>query len=473
MTAELERVLASREFSGSERRSRLLRYLVAKAIEGEAVKEYTIGVDVFEKAPDYDPRIDPSVRVEMGRLRTRLAGYYAGEGSANPGRLEFPKRTYLPSFRAADPAEVAATAAGDEIPAAGAPSRRGRFATVTIVGAVVVCLVAALTLRFYSHRTHKPAENPQARELTVKARFFWNKRTPESLRTSLGLYQDAIRRWPEYAPAYAGVALCYAVMATDSQLPADQASSQAVDAADASISLDPGLAEAHAALGLVAFGIRSDWPTAEAELRRAIALDPNFATAHQWLALSLLYVGKTRESQAEIGKALRLDTVSMPLLVADGMITYYSRHYDETIEKAHRMLEMEPAFREAHLMLGIALEAKQDWAGAEQEFRTVVLASNGDSEGSSRLARVYALSGRRHRAEQALQEMLAPPPDRYVDPYQVAFVFTALGQKEKALQWLEKAVRQHTATIMKVDPYLDSLRGEARFERLLEEAHLN
>jgi tetratricopeptide (TPR) repeat protein len=463
LLAELERVLASAEFRGSERRARLLRYLVEKAIAGEPVKEYIIGVDVFDKSPDYDPRIDPIVRVEMGRVRTKLADYYAGEGKSNRERLEFPKRSYTPTLVAAEPAGNLAS-----------KPRPGVRAAIRIGGvSVIVAIVGGAIAWRLAVRANLPHENPQAREQCAKARFFWNKRTPESLRTSLELYQEVIRKSPTYAPAYAGEALCYAVMATDSQLPADPASSQARDAANAAIALDPNVAEAHAALGLIAWAVQSDFNRAEAELGRAISLDPNFASARQWRALSLTYIGHTDEARIEIQKALALDPVSMPLLAADGMISYYSRNYQDTIDKGRRMLEMDPAFREAHIMLGQALEAQHDWTGAEKEFQTVDLASSGDSEGSARLAHVYALTGRSARARDILDKLLKPSADQFVDPYQLTFVFTALGEKEMALEWLEKAVRQHTAIIMKVDPYLDPLRGEPEFQRLLAEAHLN
>jgi len=461
MRAELDRVLASREFRGSERRSRLLKYLVEKAVAGERVKEYSIGVDVFDKSPDYDPRIDPAVRVEMGRVRTRLADYYAGEGQANRERLEFPKRSYTPALLAA---EQSSEAPGHAWPL---PS------VVMMVGLAVLAGAAGVVGWRFATRSRKPPDNPQARELCVKARFFWNKRTPEALRTSLELYQQTIRQWPRYAPAYAGEALCYTVMATNSELPAEQTSSQAIDAARAAIALDPTVAEAHAVLGWLAYVINADWKTADIELQRAEELDSNFATAHQWRALGFLYVGQTNEAAPEIAKALQLDPVSMPLLVADGMISYFSRRYDETIEKAHKMLAMEPAFREAHLMLGEAMEAKHDWAGAEREFHTAAWASSGDMEGPARLAHLFALTGQVDRSKEVLAKLLNPTPDQYVDPYQIAFVFTALGQNDKALDWLEKAVRQHTAIIMKVDPYLDPLRAEPRFQQLLAEAHLN
>jgi len=462
MRAELDRILSSAEFRGSERRVRLLTYLVEKAIAGEPVKEYAIGVDVFEKPTDYDPRIDPSVRVEMGRVRVKLADYYAGEGGANGQRIEFPKRSYTPIL-----------IEGVEPPA---PERRASWLEAHLVATLIVaaglCVAGVVGWRLAA-RTGKPPDNPQAREFCAKARFFWNKRTSESLQTSLELYQQAIRQWPRYAPAYGGEALCYVVLATNSILPADQTASQAIDTAKAAIALDPNVAEAHAVLGWVAYAVHGDWKTADIELKRAEELDPSFATAFQWRALGLLYVGKPDESAPEIAKAVQLDPVSMPLLAADGMISYYRRRYDESIEKAHKMLAMEPAYRSAHLMLGSALEAKRDWAAAEREFHTVALASSGDMEGLAHLARLYALTGRIDQSKGILAKLLTPAPDQYVDPYQLAFIYTALGEKEKALEWLEKAVRQHTSITMKVDPYLDPLRAEPRFQGLLVEAHLN
>src|SRR5579872_4954818 len=462
MRAELDRILLSAEFQGSERRSRLLKYLVEKAIVGEPVKEYSIGVDVFGKRPDYDPRIDPAVRVEMGRLRTRLSTYYAGQGNANRERLEFPKRSYIPTLLVADQAPV--------------PVERHSWPLPTwaaMVSLAVLLGAAGVTAWRVATRPRKPLDNPQARELCIKARFFWNKRTAESLRTSLALYQQAIRQWPRYAPAYAGEALCYAVLATNSILPAEQTGSQGIDSARAALALDPNVAEAHAALGWLAYNIHSDWQTTDLELKKAEELDPTFATAHQWRALGLLYVGKTDEAAPEIARAVQLDPVSMPLLAADGMIAYYRRRYDETIEKAHKMLAMEPAYRSAHLMLGEALEAKHDWGTAEREFHTVALASSGDMEGSARLAHLYALTGRIDQSKEILANLLNPAPDQYVDPYQIVFILTALGEKETALDWLERAVRQHTASTILVDPYLDPLRGEPRFRQLLTQAHLN
>jgi tetratricopeptide (TPR) repeat protein len=462
-SAELNRILGSREFQGFERRSRLLKYLVDKAIAGEPVKEYMIGVDVFEKPTDYDPRIDPAVRVEIGRMRTKLADYYAGAGNANPSRLEFPKRSYIPTLRAAAPSAPLEPVR---------PRRLERLWPAAVVAALL-CIGGVTAWRVLAAAGRQGPDNPQARELCVKARFFWNKRTTEALRTSLQLYQEAIRLEPRYARAYAGEALCYAVMATNSQLPADQTSRQAKEAAGEALTLDPAVADAHAALGLVAFAVDADWNKAETELQRAVTLDPHFATGYQWLALSHLYTGKVVEPPLEIRKALALDPVSMPLYAADGMISYYLRRYEEVVQKARKMLEMDASFREAHLMLGETLEALRDWDGAEREFHTVELASNGDSEGAARLAHLYALTGRKDGAQKILRKLLEPAPDQYVDPYQLAFIYTAVGDKQNAFEWLEKSVRQHTATIMKVDPYLDSLRDEPRFKTLLTEAHLN
>lgn len=456
MRAELSRILAGERFRSSQRRARLLQYLVDKALAGEQVKEYTVGVDVFGKPVDYDPRLDAVVRVEMGRVRARLSEYYAAEGRANPARLEFPPRTYAPVV-CASPGEATA------------PNRKIPFIAA---GVVLGVLFLGAAWRFSSHWTPRVTVNPQALEVCARARFFWDKRTPEALRTSLALYQEAIRLAPRYAPAYAGEALSYAVMATNSELPAARAGSQAIESAKEAIVLDGNLAEAHAALGLVACDVNSDWKTADGEFVRALQLDPKFASAHQWRALCLLYMGRTSEALSQIRNAVELAPASLQILTADGMVSYYSRRYDETIAKARALIEMDPSFREAHLMLGQALEQRGEWADAEREFRAVALASTGDSEGLARLAHLYARTGRRKQAEEIVGKLLDPQPDQYVDPYQLAFIYTALDQKPAAFEWLEKAIRQHSASIMRVDPYLDPLRKEPEFQRELAEAHL-
>jgi len=231
---------------------------------------------------------------------------------------------------------------------------------------------------------------------------------------------------------------------------------------------------AHAALGLVAFAIRYDWRTAEAELKRALALDPSFAPARQWESLDLLYTGRMEEALAESRKSLELDPVSLHGLIDDGMVSYYSRRYQEAAGKARKILEMDPGFREAHLMLGMAMEGLQDWGAAEREYHAASLASTGETLRVPRGWRVsMPLSGRASKARQILGRLLHPARDQYVDPYQVAFVLTALGDSDQALEWVERAIRQHTAMTIKVDPYLDPLRGRPEFQRLLTEAHLN
>lgn len=458
--AELERILSSSVCRGSERRARLLKYLVSQAIAGQTVKEYAIGVDVFEKPADYDPRTDPAVRVEMGRLRARLAAYYGSEGLGNPFRLELPVRSYIPVFRPVEPGKP--------------PARSKRRLIITGLIAAVVLVTAAVAIwRSTAASARKAVGNSPARELCARARFFWNRRTPEALRTSVALYQEAIRVAPRYAPAYAGEALAYAVMATNSSLPADQTSRLATETAREAIALNDNVADAHAALALLACEVDFDRKRSEVEFARALALDPNFATTHHWRAMCLLYAGRTAEATAEIRRAVELDPVSMPILGAEAMVSYQSRHYDETIRLARRLLEMDPTYRNAHLLLGQALEAKHEWAAAEGEFRTVALISGGDSEARSRLAHLYAETGRTEEAEDIVRMLTNPPPNLYVDPYQLAFIYTALNQKSLAFDWLGKAIRQRTAVIVKVDPYLDPLRGDPQFQRLLAEAHLN
>jgi tetratricopeptide (TPR) repeat protein len=169
---------------------------------------------------------------------------------------------------------------------------------------------------------------------------------------------------------------------------------------------------------------------------------------------------------------MRLDPVSMPLYAAEGMASYYARHYQAAIEIRHKALAMDSSFRNAHLLLGMALEAQHRPVEAEREYDGVGLASSGDAEALTRLAHLYATTGRQRQARDTLAKLLAPAASEYVDPYQVVCVYAALGHKKDALGWLAKAVHEHTAMTIKVDPYLDSLRDEPEFDRLLAETHL-
>jgi tetratricopeptide (TPR) repeat protein len=459
---ELERVLASAQFRGSQRRSQLLRYLVERALGGQSghLKEYILGVEVFDKGSDYDPRIDPVVRVEMTRVRAKLAEYYAGEGQNSLLRIELPKGSYAPNFRLVQKGE-----------AANAVSHSwGRRWWVVLAVFVVIAVSSALA---WSRVHGRSAGNEKAQALCTQARFFWDRRTPEALRTSVELYQEAIRRAPRYAPAYGGLALTYAVMAADGQVPAEEGAQNAVESAREAITLDPNVADAHAAIGLVEWSVRYDWDNAEAELRKGLALDPGFATGHQWLALDLLYRGRCDEAVAEMQKALKLVPTSLAVNTAAGLVSYYARRYDDAIAAAHRTLDLDSSFRTAHLVLGMALEAKKRWAEAEREYAATRLASDGDSEGAAHLAHLYAVTGRTAAAERILDQLLARPDTKNVDAYQLAFVYAALSRKAEALEWLERSASEHTAGVIKVDPYMDPLRSEPQFAAVLAQLHLN
>jgi tetratricopeptide (TPR) repeat protein len=178
---------------------------------------------------------------------------------------------------------------------------------------------------------------------------------------------------------------------------------QATETAKQAIALDPKTAEAYAVLGLVSAN-SYDWNRAEIEYATAVKLDPEFATAHQWYGLSLVYRGRFDEALRELRTAMRLDPVSMPLYAAEGMASYYARHYQAAIEIGHKALAMDSSFRNAHLLLGMALEAQHRPVEAEREYDGVGLASSGDAEALTRLAHLVcndraATPGTRHSGQ--------------------------------------------------------------------------
>jgi tetratricopeptide (TPR) repeat protein len=419
-----------------------------------------LGVEVFEKGSDYDPRIDPGVRVEMTRVRAKLAEYYVSEGQNSSLRIELPKGSYAPKFQLVQKGK----------PANAASHSWGRRSRAALAAFVLISASSALAWWWVPGRG---TANDKAKALCTQARFFWERRTPEAMRTSVELYQEAIRRAPRYAPAYGGLALAYAVMAADGQLRAEEGAQNAVESAREAITLDPNVADAHAAIGLVAWSVRYDWEHGEAELRKGLTLDPGFATGHHWLALNLLYRGRFDEAGAEMQKALKLVPASLAVNTAASLVSYYARRYDDAIAAAHRTLDLDSSFRTAHLVLGLAFEAKKQWADAELEYAATRLASDGDSEGTAHLAHLYAVTGRTAAAERILEQLLARPDTKNVDAYQLAFVYVALSRKAEALQWLERSASEHTAGVIKVDPYMDPLRSEPQFAAVLAQLHLN
>jgi TolB-like protein/Tfp pilus assembly protein PilF len=311
----------------------------------------------------------------------------------------------------------------------------------------------------------------EAYDLYLKGRYFWNKRTPQGFQRAVGYFQQAIEKDPNYARAYAGLADSYALMSVYNMGPPREITPKARAAGLRAVELDERLAEAHASLAVIAQNYDWDWQTVEKEYRRAIELDPNYPTAHHWYAESLALEGRFDEAFVEIERARQLDPLSLIIAADYGAILYFSRQYDRAIEQFRTVLDMEPNFPRAH-MLELAYVQKGRYAQALadiEKWRRVE-----DNPWSwTMLAYVYGRSGQQVEARRALEKLEELNRRRETDALSIAVAHVGIGDKEKAIAWLQKAYAEHSiSTALKVDPIFDPLRSDPRFQELMRRVGL-
>jgi TolB-like protein/tetratricopeptide (TPR) repeat protein/class 3 adenylate cyclase len=340
-----------------------------------------------------------------------------------------------------------------------------------IAKTVADTLQAKLTGSEKTAISNRPTENPQAYELYLKGRFFWNKRTGNDLKTAANYFQRAIDADPSYANAYAGLAQSYLLMPLfGAGMPRDFFP-KASDAARRAIELDETSAEGHAALGNLYCMDDFNPPAAEKEFQRAIALDPNYATAHHWFSNGLLVaMGRFDEAIKEGKRAVELDPLSLIINADLGSTLMLSRRYDDAIAQLRRTLALDPNFAYAHWNLGEALYLKGDSTGAIAEYEKAASLDN-DPEIQALLARAYADTGKKEQALEILRKLSETAQHQFVRGYLFALIYIGLGDKTTAIQYLERcsAERENIdLNWIKVDPLLDPLRGNPRFEALLQ-----
>jgi len=312
--AEVERIAQSLLFRNSARRVQVLQYTVEKALAGEkSLKEYTLGVDVFRKSESYDPRIEPLVRVEFGRIRQKLKEYYATEGLNDPIRLEYNRRGYLPTFSAQEAASN--TTASPEISPARRPPVWARLlaldrAVVLIALSGIVLAAAGSGWAYFVHlRTTGLFGADYQRYL--KAQFLLDDRTPQRVRQALESFEQLTQTKPRSALAWAGLAKAYAVTTANDFDDPGVYGPKARSAVNRALGLEPNLAEAHSASGLLKTFYEWDWKGADEEFRRAIAANPALSEAHLGSAMSLLVRTRLNEAVAEARRAVELEPESV------------------------------------------------------------------------------------------------------------------------------------------------------------------
>ena len=338
-----------------------------------------------------------------------------------------------------------------------------------IAKAVADALQAKLTSSEKSSIAKAPTTNPQAYELYLKGRFFWNKRTGADLRKAIDYFNQAIAEDPNYTLAYTGLADSYLLLPNYGNAPTQESINPARAALKKALELDDSSAEAHASMGLLdVLELRLE--PAVLELERAVQLKPNYATAHHWLMYSHLTLGQFDPAFLEAKRALELDPLSL-IINADVAWTYCcARRLDDAERQAHKTLEIAPQFFRAHFYLGQVLQLKGRLGDAISEYQKA-FDLNSDPYSLGLLGQAYARNGQKDEAQKVLARLNEMAKSRYVAPYAIAFVYLGLGEKERAIDELERAYQSGDTNylfLIKVDPLLDDLRGQPRFEGLVQ-----
>ncbi len=317
----------------------------------------------------------------------------------------------------------------------------------------------------------RPTENQEAYQLYLRGRFFWNKRTATDLRRSIDYFQQAIAKDPNYALAYAGAAQAWLLLPGYGGGTPNDCFPQADAAAKKALSLDDSSADAHAALAMVRGLYYFDLVGAIAECERAIELDPNNATAHHWFANHpLAAAGQTERQITEMKRALGLDPLSLIINTNLGEAYVYARRYDDAVAQFRKTVEMDASFYFAHYMLGTALELKGQLPEAMAEYQKAI-ALNDDPFPKGLLGHLYGKVGRKDEALQILSQLRQAREQRYVEAYILAIVYLGVGDRNEALNWLEQGYSDRDGfniAVIRVDPFLDPLHGDPRFEALAE-----
>lgn len=307
-------------------------------------------------------------------------------------------------------------------------------------------------------------DNPEAYQLYLKGRFYWNQRTGEALKKSIEYFNQAIEKDSSYALAYAGLGDAYALLPGYGGDAPRESFPKAEAAARRAVELDDSLAEAHTSLAHV---LIQQWNLSDAnrEFQRAIALNPNYPTAHHWYGCNnLLVMARFDEAIAEGKRAQELDPFSLIINADLGYDYIYARRYDQAIEQLRKTIEMDQSFYYAHRLLGQAYELKGSFPEAFAEYQTAKRISD-DPLVLAFLGHAFAASGQRDEALKTLNQLTEISRQRYVSAYSVAMVYAELGEKDQALNWLEKGYQERATKMafLKIDPFFDNLRSDPRF----------
>ena len=324
-------------------------------------------------------------------------------------------------------------------------------------------LTGQATLQLAKHYT----DNPEAYQLYLQGLYYRNKWTEVGLTKAIDYFKQAAERDPNYALAFAGLADAYNFLGDTGYVAPKQVRQNNTSAATQSLKIDDTLPEAHISLALVHESYDWDWSGAETEFKRALELDPNSATAHQWYGNFLMRLGRLPEARAELQKALELDPLSLPINASVGRQLYFARQYEPAIQQLKKTLELDPNF----VLAQRALEAAYAQSGMYKEAiaeRQRLLTLSGNPDLAVAIGEDYRKSGYAGVLQGSLEGLKEVSKERYVPPYHVAQIYARLADKQQTLDWLEQAFNERDTqlTYMKVEPAFDEIRSDPRFQRL-------
>jgi TolB-like protein/Tfp pilus assembly protein PilF len=340
---------------------------------------------------------------------------------------------------------------------------------------LVAALVLKITDKEKAHLAKRYTESAEAYHLYLKGRYYWNKRAEGELLQSIECFRQAIAIDPNFALAYAGLGDSYTYLgdAGITAISPREAFSKGKAAAAKALDIDDSLAEAHAVMAHLNLHF-FQWLEAEKEFNRTVELKPNYPTIYQVYSYYLLFIGKVEEGLATMSRALELDPLSESINADAGDILYFARRYDDAIEQLQKLLRMDPGYSRARCYLARTYQAQGRHDEAFAELEKAMKLTNRNMETLAAMAHHYAVTGMAAEARSLLAELMEQSKQKYLSPYNVALIHSALEEKDEAFQFLEIAYenRAEWMIYLSVDPRLDTLRSDPRFEHILRKTGL-
>jgi TolB-like protein/DNA-binding winged helix-turn-helix (wHTH) protein len=314
----------------------------------------------------------------------------------------------------------------------------------------------------------------KARDLYLRGRFLWNKRTLETLNKSIEYYQEAIKADPEYAEAYAALGDAYVLLSSYGDVGPSSALAKAQEAGERALQLGGGLAEAHTVLGAVKTDRDWDWPGAEAEYRHALELNPSYPTARHWYSLHLSRLGRTREAEVEIQRARALDPLSTIISTDAAETAYWARKPQEAMARVEEVLLRDPYFAEAHQVKGKIYEQQGQYEQALAEFKIALALFGGGANVQALQGHALALAGASEQALEIARQLEVASTRSYISGVDIAAVYCGLRQPDAGMRWLNRAYlnRDKGMDMIGIDPIFDGCRSDARFQDLVKKLGL-